>query len=266
MKITMLGTGKAVVTECYNTCFLIQNEDQLLLVDGGGGNTIFKQFKEINCNWLNIKHIFLTHTHMDHLMGILWLVRMFTQRMNKGRYEGEVFIYSNEEALQIIKKIAEMLLQPSEVAFIGKRLHLIKITDGEEKEIIGQKFTFFDVKSIKTVQFGFMMNYENGKKLTFCGDEPCHKHEEKYVKNADWLIHEAFCIKDDDKEFRPYEKNHSTVDDACILAERLGVKNLILCHTEDTNIKERKEKYTKIGQKYFHGNIFVPNDLDTISI
>ena len=47
MKITMLGTGKAVVTECYNTCFLIQNEDQLLLVDGGGGNTIFKQFNYI---------------------------------------------------------------------------------------------------------------------------------------------------------------------------------------------------------------------------
>ena len=158
MKITMLGTGKAVVTECYNTCFLIQNEEQLLLVDGGGGNTIFKQFKEINCNWLKIKHIFLTHTHMDHLMGILWLVRMFTQRMNKGRYEGEVFIYSNEEALKIIKNIAQMLLQPSEVAFIGKRLHLVKITDGEEKEIIGQKFTFFDVKSIKTVQFGFTMN------------------------------------------------------------------------------------------------------------
>ena len=92
MKITMLGTGKAVVTECYNTCFLIQNKDQLLLVDGGGGNTIFKQLQEINCDWKNIRHIFLTHTHMDHLMGVLWLVRMICQRMNKGKYDGEAFI------------------------------------------------------------------------------------------------------------------------------------------------------------------------------
>ena len=54
------------------------------------------------------------------------------------------------------------------------------------------------------------MKYDNDKKLIFCGDEPCHKHEEKYVQNADWLIHEAFCVKDDEKKFRAYEKNHST--------------------------------------------------------
>lgn len=266
MKLTMLGTGSAFVTECYNTCFLIQNEDQLLLVDGGGGNTIFRQLKKINCDWRTIKHIFLTHTHLDHIMGIIWLVHIITQRMNKGTYEGEVFIYSHEEALKKIKDVAKILLKPAEEAFIDERLHLVKITDGEEKEIIGQKFTFFDVKSTKLVQFGFMMNYDNDKKLTFCGDEPFHEHEEKYVKNADWLIHEAFCVKDDEKEFRPYEKNHSTADDACVLAERLGVKNLILSHTEDINIKVRKEKYIKAGQKYFTGNIFVPNDLEIVNI
>ena len=25
MKLTMLGTGNALVTECYNTCFVVQN-------------------------------------------------------------------------------------------------------------------------------------------------------------------------------------------------------------------------------------------------
>ena len=28
MKLTMLGTGNAVVTECYNTCFVIEDEGQ----------------------------------------------------------------------------------------------------------------------------------------------------------------------------------------------------------------------------------------------
>lgn len=28
MKLTMLGTGNAHVTECYNTCFLIEDEGQ----------------------------------------------------------------------------------------------------------------------------------------------------------------------------------------------------------------------------------------------
>ena len=39
MKLTMLGTGNALVTECYNTCFLMEEQGQLFLVDGGGGNS-----------------------------------------------------------------------------------------------------------------------------------------------------------------------------------------------------------------------------------
>ena len=35
MRLTMLGTGNALVTEVYNTCFVIENENQYLLVDVG---------------------------------------------------------------------------------------------------------------------------------------------------------------------------------------------------------------------------------------
>ncbi len=43
MKLTILGTGNAAVTECYNTCFLLTEGPGHLLVDGGGGNGIFRQ-------------------------------------------------------------------------------------------------------------------------------------------------------------------------------------------------------------------------------
>ena len=33
MNITMLGTGNAMVTECYNTCFVLQDGEKHLLVD-----------------------------------------------------------------------------------------------------------------------------------------------------------------------------------------------------------------------------------------
>ena len=32
----MLGTGNAVVTECYNTCFVLSENNNYFLVDGGG--------------------------------------------------------------------------------------------------------------------------------------------------------------------------------------------------------------------------------------
>ena len=66
-------------------------------------------------------------------------------------------------------------------------------------------------------------------------------------RNSTWLLHEAFCLSSQSEIFHPYEKHHSTVKDACQLAEKLQVKNLILYHTEDQNILKRKELYSKEG-------------------
>ncbi len=69
-----------------------------------------------------------------------------------------------------------------------------------------------------------------------------------------------------DVKFHPYEKHHSTVKDACILAEKLNVKNLILYHTEDKNITNRKELYTKEGKEFYSGNLYVPDDLEVFNL
>ena len=50
------------------------------------------------------------------------------------------------------------------------------------------------------------------------------------------------------------------------LAEELNVKNLLLYHTEDENIKERKHKYSREASRLFKGNIFVPDDLEIITL
>ena len=83
---------------------------------------------------------------------------------------------------------------------------------------------------------------------------------------ADWMMHEAFCLYEDREIFKPYEKHHSTAKDACELAERLGVKHLILYHTEDTNLAKRKELYTAEGSSYFDGELLVPDDREVIEI
>ena len=76
MKLTMLGTGNALVTECYNTCFMLEDNGQLFLTDGGGGNNILHQIKYAGYDWMDVHHIFVTHKHIDHILGIVWMVRM----------------------------------------------------------------------------------------------------------------------------------------------------------------------------------------------
>lgn len=76
----------------------------------------------------------------------------------------------------------------------------------------------------------------------------------KYAENSDWFLHEAFCLSEDADIRNSYEKHHSTV------------KNLVLYHTEDRRIKNRKELYSAEGRQYYHRNLYIPDDLEGIVI
>lgn len=266
MKLTILGTGNALVTECYNTCFALSEGNLHLLVDAGGGNTILKQLKTAGIPITEIHDIFVTHKHIDHVMGIVWMIRAICQNMNQGKYQDTCRIYAHDELIPLIRNMASTLLQAKEVKHIDDDLLFVTLNDGDVHEIINHTVTFFDILSTKAKQFGFTMELDGGQKLTCCGDEPYQEHEYPYAVGSTWLMHEAFCLYSQAEQFRPYEKHHSTVMDACKLAETLGVKNLILYHTEDKNIANRKALYSEEGKQYYTGNLYIPDDLETFEL
>jgi len=137
---------------------------------------------------------------------------------------------------------------------------------GEKAEAIGIAISFFDIASTKMKQFGFRAILPNGKTLVCLGDEPYNEICKDYAEGCDWLLSEAFCLYADREIFSPYEKHHSTVLDTAKLAQQLNVKNLVVYHTEDTNLKERKVRYTDEAKSVFSGNIFVPDDLDILEL
>ena len=266
MKLTMLGTGHALVTECYNTCFVLNEEEEYFLVDGGGGNGILHQLRLAGIRPEDIRTVFVTHKHLDHILGILWLLRIICQAMNRGATEGDVTVYAHDEVLRLLRDMARALLQEKETRFLDRRIHLIEVKDGDAKTILERRVTFFDIHSTKAKQFGFCMDLGDGKRLTCCGDEPYNEKEKGYAENSTWLLHEAFCLSSQADIFHPYEKHHSTVKDACRLAEALGVANLVLYHTEDRNLPDRKTLYREEGALYYHGNLHVPDDLEVLQL
>ncbi len=266
MKLTMLGTGNAFATKCYNTCFAIEDGGECFLIDGGGGNGILRRLEEADIHWNTIHNIFVTHKHVDHILGIIWIIRIICQNMNKGRFQGQVNLYAHDQVIAILRKMCSDLLLPKQTKFFDDRFHFVEVEDGEKATILGKEITFFDIQSTKDKQFGFSIKLEDGQKFTCLGDEPYNPCEETYARDSKWLMHEAFCLYSEADRYEPYEKHHSTVMDGAKLAEELGVENLILYHTEDDNIRERKKLYTQEGKEYFHGNLFVPDDLDSFEI
>lgn len=84
-KIIVLGTGTASVIENF---VLEDSDKEYLLVDTGGGNRILGQFKKANIDLTKIHNIFISHKHIDHLFGMLWIYRFVDLAMQKGNYEG----------------------------------------------------------------------------------------------------------------------------------------------------------------------------------
>ena len=46
MKLTILGTGNAKVTKCYNTCFVLNKDKEYFIKTSGAGKTILKQLED----------------------------------------------------------------------------------------------------------------------------------------------------------------------------------------------------------------------------
>lgn len=264
MRITMLGTGNAVVTKCYNTCFVLSEGGRSLLVDAGGGSGILTQLERAHLSPADLPEIFVTHRHIDHVLGVIWMLRVQSYAVARAALS-HVTIYAHDEVIAIIRQMAQALLT-RELALLGDRLRLVTVSDGETREVMGLPCTFFDIQSTKAKQFGFSIVTAGGQRLTCCGDEPLSEHGVPYAQGADWLLHEAFCLDAEADRFRPYEKHHSTVASACRRAEELGVRNLVLYHTEDTRYAERQERYLAEGRRHFSGALHVPYDLDVIDL
>lgn len=267
-KLIVLGTGNAQATHCYNTCFaltgLCGNDREYLLTDAGGGNGILVQLEKAGIPLTALHHIIVTHEHCDHVLGIIWMVRMIATLIKKETYEGILHLYCHEQLARNIQAMCSFTLQKKLTDLFGSRILFHFVDKEPEQQILGCKVSFFSILSGKALQYGFCLPLSGNRKLTCLGDEPLNENCGSYIEASDWVLSEAFCLFSERDRFKPYEKNHSTVKDACEMGTKYRVANLVLWHTEDKDLLHRKERYLAEGSRYYSGNLFIPDDLEEI--
>ncbi|MBO5631965.1 MAG: MBL fold metallo-hydrolase [Aeriscardovia sp.] len=95
--ITMLGTGNALATRCYNTCFTLHSSDgTVLMVDAGGGNGVLTQLEQAGMRCEDIHDLFVTHAHTDHLLGCVWMMRMALQ------FHHSLNVWSHKKVIRLL--------------------------------------------------------------------------------------------------------------------------------------------------------------------
>lgn len=159
MKIKVLGCNGGIGGESRTTCLLVDND---ILIDAGTGVC------DLDIAALRkIDHIFLTHSHFDHILGIPLIADAVF-----GSRNSPINIYGLEETINSLKKhIFNWVIWPDFTALPTKEnpilnFHVIKI--GETIKSVDRSITALPANHVVAAA-GFAL--ESGKgSIAFSGD------------------------------------------------------------------------------------------------
>ncbi len=265
MELTFLGTSGAVPTRKRNLpSLLVEYLNECSLFDCGEGTQ--RQMLMTKINFMRIDHIFISHLHADHFLGLGGLI----QSMNFLDRKKILEIYGPRG----MKETMEHMLSMGTFTLSSFQLKVHEVNEGLVME--GEKYKIFAKKNVHTpqslaysfeekpkrkflkskalklgipegklfskLQKGQEVKYKGkkfspeqvlskpipGRKLVYSGDtRPCEKLI-KFFKGADVLIHDAtFSQEEEDKA---KETGHSTAQEAAQIAKKAKVKKLFLTH------------------------------------
>lgn len=104
-EIRILGSGSAIPTlERHASAQLVNIRENYFLVDCGEGTQL--QMRRFGCAYSKINHIFISHLHGDHYLGLIG----FISSMNLLGRTRDLYLYANES----LKPIIDQHLQVSD--------------------------------------------------------------------------------------------------------------------------------------------------------
>jgi ribonuclease Z len=259
MQVTFLGTSAAIPTSTRSLpAILIKHEGHRYLVDCGEGTQLrLMQAGES----LKIPHIFLTHDHLDHILGLGGL--LFSLSLRRMEPVPSVSIYGGNAALKRARTLATMI-RSNEKSQSHIELNYVEITPGIAFEDDRLAVTAFLTNHRKRHCFGYVFQSKgkSGVKVVFTGDTGYMDSLIEVAGGADCLVSEAnFAL---DKEAVAIKVGHLTAVQAASIAAKAKVKCLMLNHVSREYANDVGTILTE-AQTVFP-NTLLPSDLDRFQV
>jgi len=280
IKISFWGVRGSIPTPGENTvyyggntsCVTIEYKDEIIILDAGSGirefgKYLIKQGKISN----NKIHIFISHTHWDHIQGLPFFASAFIKG-NKIRIYGPKLF--NQSFERILSNQMEYNYFPVRLEDLEADISFEELKIGKYNNIIpkvkietmvtnhpvidmGYKFSFGKIKVAYITDFEILTDQyfdyvysgkddikkKIGKELF----KNLNNRLIKFLKNSDFLIMDSFCTKEEYKDKLGW--GHSCFEDVYNLAKKSKVKKLCFFHHDPNRTDESLKKIEKLYQE-----------------
>ncbi len=266
MDVVLIGTGfPRPNPNRAGACTVIDLGNEWFVVDAGRGTTMRIAATELR--YSNLRAVFLTHFHSDHIAG---LPDLFNTSWQFGRKEGPFELYGPRGTRKLARAMADFF------AFdIHYRRDLLEKHPGAGATIntheIGEGVIYDDgtvkvsafVEDHRPVEPALGYKFvSGGKVIVVSGDTRPNDNLIKFARGADILVMEAYQPEWLDRVDTPevaarLKHYHTTAAEAGTIATSAGVKTLLLTHL----VGDDDAAFLNQAAKTFNGKIIVGHDL-----
>ena len=240
------------------TCIEVRSDDNsLIILDAGTG--IFPLAQELLKQMPVQAHVFITHTHWDHIHGLPFFTQLYIPG-NTVRIHGGYDVVAGRGIDQIMEVQLQYSYFPVREAEMKARIEYETLSIGEPVAVGDATITPF-LLNHPVVNFGYRVDC-NGKSVFFTGDhEPWSNmyspEDEGYAEFQQMVelqqgqLDQALAgldvlIADSSYTAAEYPAKvgwgHGTLEGNIAWARRLGVKRLICTHHEPTRSDDDLER------------------------
>jgi ribonuclease Z len=199
--VTLLGTGKpAPEMERFGPATLVEVGGEKFLFDCGRGAS--QRLWQLKIPLGRVSHIFLTHLHSDHTVGLpdIWLTSLLM--MPFGRRDTILTVHGPGGTSKMMEHLTAAYEWDIKVRHDKpgeeSKLKGINVQQGVVYENQGIKITAFDVDHGEHLQpaLGYRIDYK-GHSVVISGDTRYSENLIRYARGADVIIHEVIAAKDE---------------------------------------------------------------------
>lgn len=271
-----LGCGSAKPSVRHNpSCTVLDIRGTLYMIDCGEGAQKMMQTMKLKFN--RLRHVFLTHLHGDHLLGLPGLL----ESLNLSGCSGTVTVHTFRQGIEFLKSYFGMFSREmsytieyneiSPTAGVILENNAVKVSTLSLRHKVPAAGFIFEEQPHKAHLIGEMADYHqvpvrerpaivNGADfvkpdgtvvpnhlLTRPADPPvryAHISDTAYIPTlgerigpVDLLLHEATYLEIDGKSAR--ERGHSTARQAAMVAKQAGAGKLLITHYSSRYRDER---------------------------